>query len=449
MISTRKHLSRRTVLRGAGTAVALPLLDSMVPAHAALRTTAAQPAMRLGAIYVPMGVNMSMWTPKAEGPLRLSPILQTIAPFKEQMLVVSMLDSEGAVARPEDGGGAHSRVQPTWLTGVHIKKTDGPGFRAGTSMDQLAAQQVGEATQLPSLELALESVDLVGACEFGYTCAYTGTLAWRTPTAPLPMEVNPRNVFERLFGDADSTDPKARLARMARNRSILDGVLKDLDRLQRGIGPKDRAKVAEYLDSVRDLERRIGKAEEQAEQEMPVVEQPVGAPASYEEHGKLMFELLALAWQADLTRVSTFMIARELSARIYPEIGITEPHHPLSHHANDPEKLAKQAKLNMFHLGLFRTFLEKLRDTPDGDGSLLDHSMILYGSGMSNSDLHLPLEVPTLVVAGKDTGIRTDQHVRAAAKTPLANLQLALLDRMGCRVDAFGDSTGRLDVLAV
>ena len=449
MISTQKHLPRRTLLRGAGAAIALPLLDSMVPAHAALRNTAAKPVMRLGAVYVPMGVNMSMWTPKVEGPLRLSPILQTLAPFKEQLLLVSMLDSEGAVARPEDGGGAHSRVQPTWLTGVHIKKTDGPGFRAGTSMDQIAVQQVGHETQLSSLELALESVDLVGACEFGYTCAYTGTLSWRTPTTPLPMEVNPRNVFERLFGDADSTDPKARLARMARNRSILDGVVKDVDRLQRGMGPKDRGKVAEYLDSVRDIERRIEKAEQQAEQKMPVIEQPIGVPASYEEHGKLMYELLALAWQADLTRVATFMMARELSARIYPEIGITEPHHPLSHHANDPEKLAKQAKLNMFHLSIFRSFLEKLKNTPDGDGTLLDHAMVLYGSGMSNSDLHLPLEVPALVVAGKDTGVKTNQHVKAAPKTPLSNLQLALLDRMGCRVDAFGDSTGKLNVLGI
>jgi hypothetical protein len=266
MILTQKHLSRRTVLRGLGATIGLPLLDSMVPAYAAMRNTAAKPVLRMGAVYVPMGVNMSMWVPKAEGPLRISPILQTLAPFKEQMLVVSLLDSEGAVARPEDGGGAHSRIQPTWLTGVHVKKTDGPGFRAGTSMDQIAAQQVGQETQLSSLELALESVDLVGACEFGYTCAYTGTISWRTPTTPLPMEVNPRNVFERLFGDADSTDARARLARMARNKSILDAVTKDVERLQRNIGPKDRGKVAEYLDSVRDIERRIQKAEQQSGQ---------------------------------------------------------------------------------------------------------------------------------------------------------------------------------------
>lgn len=449
MIITQKHLSRRTVLRGVGATIGLPLLDSMVPAWAATRNTAAKPVMRMGAVYVPMGVNMSMWVPKQEGALRLSPILQTIAPFKEQALVVSMCDSEGAVARPEDGGGAHSRIQPTWLTGVHVKKTDGPGFRAGTSMDQIAAQQIGQETQLSSLELALESVDLVGACEFGYTCAYTGTISWRTPTTPLPMEVNPRNVFERLFGDADSTDAKTRLARMSRNKSILDAVTKDVERLQRGIGPKDKTKVAEYLDSVRDIERRIQKAEQQSGQEMPVVEQPVGIPSSYEEHGKLMYELLALAWQADLTRVASFMMARELSTRIYPEIGITEPHHPLSHHANDPEKLAKQAKLNMFHLGIFRSFLEKLKATPDGDGTLLDHTVMLYGSGMSNSDLHLPLEVPSLVIAGKDTGIKTNQHIKVSKGTPLSNLQLALLDRVGCKIDSFGDSTGRLNVVGI
>jgi len=449
MIITQKHLSRRTVLRGVGATIGLPLLDSMVPAWAATRNTAARPTLRIGAVYVPMGVNMSMWVPKTEGALRLSPILQTIAPFKEQALVVSMLDSEGAVARPDDGGGAHSRIQPTWLTGVHVKKTDGPGFRAGTSMDQIAAQQIGQSTQLSSLELALESVDLVGACEFGYTCAYTGTIAWRSPTTPLPMEVNPRNVFERLFGDADSTDPKARMARLARNKSILDAVTKDVERLQRGIGVKDKTKVAEYLDSVRDIERRIQMAEQHAGQEMPVVEQPIGVPASYEEHGRLMYELLALAFQADLTRVSTFMMGRELSTRIYPEIGITEPHHPLSHHANDPEKLAKQAKLNMFHLNIFRGFLDKLKATEDGDGTLLDHTVMLYGSGMSNSDLHLPLEVPSLVIAGKATGIKTNQHIKVPKGTPLSNLQLALLDRVGCQVDSFGDSTGRLNVLGV
>jgi hypothetical protein len=252
-----------------------------------------------------------------------------------------------------------------------------------------------------------------------------------------------------LFGDADSTATRERMARMERNKSILDAVTQDVARLQKGIGPKDKGKVAEYLDAVRDIERRIQKAEQQAEQEMPLVEQPVGAPASYEEHGKLMYELLALAWQADLTRVSTFMMARELSTRTYTEIGIAQPHHPLSHHANDPEKLAKQAKLNMFHLGIFRTFLEKLQATPDGDGTLLDNTIVFYGSGMSNSDLHLPLEVPSMVIAGKHTGIRTNQHIKAVKGTPLTNLQLALLERMGCRVEKFGDSVGKLNILAI
>ena len=449
MIITKKHLSRRTVLRGLGATISLPLLDSMVPAYAALRTTAANPVRRLGIVYIPMGANMQQWTPPVEGPLELSPTLRVLEPFRDQMLVLSGLDSEGAMPRPDDGGGAHSRVQPSWATGVHVKKTDGPGFRAGTSTDQIAAQQVGHETQLSSLELALEAVDTAGACEIGYTCAYTATIAWRSPTAPLPMEVNPRAVFERQFGDSDSTDTASRLARARRNQSILDLVTDDLARLKIAIGPDDRTKVNEYLDAVRELERRIQKAEEQSDLELPTVEKPVGAPADYEEHGKLMFDLLALAYQADLTRIGSFMMARELSVRTYPEIGISEPHHPLSHHGNSPEKLARQAKLNVFHLQIFGRFLDRLRSIPDGDGNLLDHTMILYGSGMSNSDQHVPREVPTLVVAGKDTGIKTGRHIRYPTGTPLTNLQLTLLERMNCQMESYGDSTGTLNILSI
>ena len=449
MIITKKHLPRRVVLRGLGATLALPLLDSMVPAYAATRTTAANPVRRLAAVYVPMGANMPQWTPATEGALELSPTLKVLEPFRDQMLVLSQLDSEGAMPRPDDGGGAHSRVQPSWATGVHVKKTDGPGFQAGTSMDQIAAQQIGHETQLSSLELALESVDTAGACELGYTCAYTATIAWRSPTAPLPMEVNPRAVFERLFGDSDSTDGPSRLARARRNQSILDLVNDDLSRLKIDIGPDDRTKVNEYLDAIRELERRIQKAEEQSELELPRVEKPVGVPAEYEEHGNLMFDLLALAYQADLTRIGSFMISRELSVRTYPEIGVSEPHHPLSHHGNNPEKLARQAKLNVFHLQMFGRFLDRLRSIPDGDGTLLDHTMVLYGSGMSNSDQHLPRAVPTLVVAGKDTGIKTGTHIRYPEGTPLTNLQLTLLERMNCRMENFGDSTGILNLLSI
>lgn len=448
MMITQKHLSRRTLLRGIGTAVALPLLDSMVPAIAATKNTAANPVIRLGAVYVGMGANMAQWTPKTEGPLELSPILMALKPYRDQMLVVTDLDSEGAMARPDDGGGVHSRIQPTWLTGVHVNHTDGAGFRAGISMDQIAAQHVGNETQLSSLELGLESVDLVGACELGYTCAYTATLAWRTPTTPLPMEVNPRAVFERMFGDSDSTDSGARLARMKENRSLLDAVTQDLARLSGGIGPGDRTKVSEYLDAIRDVERRIQKAEEQSDQELPLVEQPAGIPAEFEEYGKLMFDLLALAFQSNLTRVATFLTARELSNRIYPEIGITEPHHPLSHHMYDPQKLAKQAKLNVFHLRLFSHFLKRLKSIEDGDGTLLDHTMMLYGSGMGDSNAHNPLQVPTIVVAGEGTGIKTGQHIRVPRGTPLANLQMGLLERMGCTVEKFGDSNGTLNIVS-
>ena len=447
MILTQRHLSRRTVLRGVGASVALPLLDGMVPAYAALRNTAANPVRRLGAVYVPMGVNMAQWTPKRTGALELTPTLQAVAPFKNQMLVVSGLDMETAVPGAEDGGGQHSRVQSSWLTGVHAKKTDGPGFEAGTTMDQFVARAMEQETQFASLEMALESVDLVGACEIGYTCAYTGTLSWRTPKTPLPMETNPRVLFERLFGDSGTTDAKARLARDQKNKSLLDSVAGSVKRLQKSIGPSDNAKLTDYLESVRDIERRIQKAEEQAGRELPVVEQPAGVPASYEEHAKLMFDLWALAWQTDMTRVSTFMMARELSVRTYPDIGVTEPHHPLSHHQDNPEKLAKQAKLNVYHLRLFSHFLQKLASTPDGDGSLLDHSMILYGSGMSNSNLHLPMNLPLVVVGGGAGQVKSGRHIRAKAGTPVTNLQLALIEKMGVPMGKFGDSTGALNLL--
>jgi hypothetical protein len=450
MIITGKHLSRRTMLRGLGAAVALPLLDGMVPAHAALRNTAAAPIRRLGVFYVPMGMNMAQWTPATEGPgFALTPILQPLAPFRNHLTVLSGLNSERAVPGPEDGNGQHSRVQGTWLTGVHVKKTDGPGFMAGTSMDQIAAQEVGQQTQLSSLELALESTALAGGCEGGYTCAYTATLSWRTPTTPQPMETNPRVVFERLFGDHETTDPQVRLARMQRDRSLLDSVTEAVARLQRDLHADDRTKLTEYLDSVRDVERRVQKAEEQNSRELPLVDQPRGIPRSFEEHGKLMFDLLALAYQTDLTRISTFMISRELSARTYPELGIADNHHPLSHHQNNPEKLAKQAKLNVFHMQLFAYFLEKLKATPDGDGSLFDHSMLMYGSGMSDSNLHLPHNVPTIVVGGGAGQMQSGRHLRYSPDTPLANLQLTLLHKMGARAERFGDSDGTLKELSI
>lgn len=447
MMITKKHLSRRTVLRGAGVTIALPLLDSMIPALTATSRTAANPVRRFGAFYVPMGVNMKQWTPTKEGRgFDLMPSLQALAPYKDQLTVVTGLDSHPAVAGEEDGGGPHSRVMSAWLTGSHALKTEATGH-VDVSMDQVAAKQQGGDTQLKSLELALESVDVLGVCDYGYTCAYTSTISWITPTTPLPMEVNPRAVFERLFGDNASTDSKVRLKAFRKDGSLLDSVTSEVTALSKNLGAKDKSKVAEYLDAVRDAERRVQRAEKEGDRELPVIEQPTGIPTSFEEHGKLMFDLLALAWQSDITRISTFVISRELSNRTYPEIGISEANHPLSHHQNNPEKLAKQAKLNAFHLKMYAHFLEKLKNTPDGDGSLLDHSMMLYGCGMSDSNLHLPANLPTLVVGGKAHGVKGDQHIVPTKGTPLANLQLTMLHRMGVDTAKFGDSNGEITTL--
>lgn len=446
MIRTNTCLSRRTVLRGLGTTVALPLLDSMIPASAA--AAGPTPTKRFAAVYVPMGMHMAQWTPRAEGALELMPIQSTWAPFRRQLTIVGGLDSQMAADTADEPAGPHSRVQTTWLTGCRAKRTEGADFRAGTSIDQLAAREIGEHTQLPSLELALETVEAVGACDWGYTCAYTSTLAWRTPTTPLPMEVNPRNVFERLFGDNTSTEASVRLARARTDASILDSVVGEITELERRLGAQDRIKVTEYLDAVRDIERRIQKAERQ-QIDLPVVQQPTGVPESYAEHAALMFDLLALAFQSDVTRISTFMMSRELSSRSYPEIGVPDSHHPLSHHGNDPEKLARLGKLNAFHAGLLARFLQKLQDTRDGDGTLLDHTLLLYGSGFSNPNSHVPFDLPTAVFAGSAFGIPGDRFVRAANGTPLANLQLTLLGSMGVRIERFGDSTGALQSLSL
>jgi hypothetical protein len=443
MIITKKHLSRRTILRGMGATFALPLLDGMIPALTASAQTAAQPVRRFGAFYVPMGVNMPLWTPTSTGfNFELSPTLQTLASFKDQMTVVTGLDSHPAQPGDDDGGGPHSRVMAAWLTGAHALKTEGTG-RVAMSMDQVAATQLGDQTQFKSLELGLESVDILGVCDYGYSCAYTSTISWGSPTNPLPMEINPRALFERLFGDNASTDSRVRLASIRRDGSLLDSVTAEVNALQRNLGQRDRSKVTEYLEAVRDAERRIQRAEKDS-RELPLVEQPTGIPASFEEHGKLMFDLLALAWQSDLTRISTFVISRELSNRTYPEIGIADANHPLSHHQNNPEKLAKQAKLNAFHLKMFSHFLEKLRSTPDGDGTLLDHSALLYGCCMSDSNLHMPENLPTLVIGGKSHGIKGNNHVKLAKGTPLCNLQLTLLHKMGVNAESFGDSNGEL-----
>ena len=446
---TRRSLSRRTMLRGMGATIALPLLDGMIPALTATARTAATPVRRLGCIYVPNGVEMRMWTPKTEGAgYALSPILEPLAPFYDQTLVLSGLADKVAVPRPGEGIGDHARASATWLTGVHVKKTEGPDIRAGVSMDQIAAQTLGRETQLASLELALDSVEVLGACDAGYSCAYANTIAWRTPTTPLPMENDPRAVFERLFGASNSTDAATRMARIRQEKTILDIVTEEIGSLSRTLGSGDRQRLTEYLDAVRDVERRIQTAEAQSDRELPVLEQPQGIPDTFEKHIQLMYDLLALTFQADLTRVGSFMVSREVSSRSYPQIGVPDGHHACSHHQNDPVKLEKLAKINTYHLKQFAYFLEKLRSTPDGDGSLLDHSMFVYGSGISDGNIHFHLDLPMLVVGGGAGQLKGGRHLRYKNDTPLSNLYVSVLDKLGVQTEQFGDSTGRLEYLS-
>jgi hypothetical protein len=448
MVITKQHLARRTFLRGMGTALALPLLDAMIPAATALAQTAARPVRRLGAVYLPNGMNMSKWTPAGEGAaFQFSPVLTPLEPYRDRLLVLSGMSNKEADPLPGEGGGDHSRAQTAFLTGVHAKKTQADA-QAGVSMDQIAAKALGQQTQLASLELALESNDLMGGCENGLSCAYSGTIAWRSPTTPLPMEADPRAVFERLFGAGDSTDARARLARIQRDRSILDMVNEELGRLQKGLGPGDRLKLTEYTEAVRDVERRIQKAEEQSDQELPVVEQPAGVPGSFEDYGALMFDLMALAYQSDLTRIATFLVGREQSGRTFPEIGVPEPHHPISHHSYNPVVMEKLARINTLHTKIFARFLEKMRSTPAGDGTLLDHSMILYGAGISDSHVHEHHDIPILVAGGGAGQIQGGRHLRLAKGTPLANLHLTLLEKMGVPIERLGDSTGALDLVS-
>jgi hypothetical protein len=431
-------------------ALALPLLDAMVPALATCSDTAAKPAARLSFVYLPNGVIMDRWTPAAEGSaFELTPILEPLAPYRDRILVLSGLAHNEARAAVGEGGGDHSRASASFLTGVHPPKTEGANLHLGVSLDQIAAKELGKHTQLASLELGLDSSDTAGSCEPGYSCAYENTLAWRTPTTPLPAENQPRAVFEHLFGDSNSTDPKARLIRIRRDHSILDYATHTLVSLMQGLGPSDCTKLTEYLDAIRDVERRIQLAEEQASRKLPTLERPVGIPATFEEHAKLMFDLQVLAYQCDLTRVTTFMIGHEQTTRTYAEIGIPDAHHPLTHHGGDAEKIAKVIQINIFHAKMFAYFLEKLRSTPDGDGSLLDHSIIVYGGGLSDGNLHLHDNLPILLAGGGGGGIKGGRHLRYSANTPMPNLYLTLLDKLRVPVESLGTSTGKLDLLSV
>jgi hypothetical protein len=450
MMVTRKSLSRRTFLHGVGAAIGLPLLDSMVPAFAAARDPVVNPVSRLGVIYVPHGAVLDKWVPKSAGrDYEMSPTLKTLAPFREDVLVITNLDNTPALVRAGEPFAGHANIQGAFLSGVHAKPTEGADILAGVTMDQFAARHFEKDTQLASLELGIEPTDLSGSCDVGFSCAYINSMSWATPTKPLPVENNPRALFERLFGDADTTNADARLARIRKNRSILDSVSDEVRRLQSKLGPGDRAKLTEYLEAVRDIERRIQKAEQQTDSKLPPVDRPSGEiPESFAEHCKLMMDLQVLAYQTDMTRVITFMMSREISNRTYPEIGVPEPHHPLSHHQRKPESLKKLAKINVFHLEMLSYYLERLKSTPDGDGSLLDHMMLLYGSGMGDSDLHAPRDLPILLAGGAAGKIKGGRHIRCQDGTPLSNLYLTMLNKLGVPAESIGDCTGQMQELS-
>ncbi|MBC7928179.1 MAG: DUF1552 domain-containing protein [Bryobacteraceae bacterium] len=441
MIITKKSLPRRTFLQGIGAAVALPLLDAMVPSMTALAATPGNPVRRLGFVYMPMGAHIPAWTPPGNGPLsELSPSLRSLASVIDHVTVVSNMELKNAYP------GTHATSNAAFLSAAKAKWTESTDYHLGTTVDQIAAQHMGKETRLPSLELAMDLLSTVGQCDNGYACVYQNNLSWSSPTTPLPAEAHPRIAFERLFGDGGSAAD--RRVELHKTSSLLDWVREDIARLQRKLGPSDRTKVTHYLDSVREVERRIQKAEsETADSALPDLDRPVGVPASYAEHAKLMFDLQVLALQGDVTRVITFQLARETSTRTYPEIGVSEPHHPLTHNGGNPEKLAKVALINAFHVSLFAYFLEKLKATPDGNGSLLDHSLYLYGSGMGNADVHDHVNLPILVAGGGAGNMKGGRQIKYAEPTPLANLHLTLLEKVGVRLDAFADSQGKVDEL--
>jgi hypothetical protein len=445
MMIFQKAIPRRTFLRGLGTTLALPLLDGMMPAFARAAETPA--VKRLSIVYLPNGVMMDKWTPATEGAgFALTPILEPLAPFQDRMLVLTGLAHGTGRALAGENTGDHARAGATYLTGVHPKKTEGADTRAGVSVDQLVAREFGKHTQLGSLELCVDTPELLGQCEAGYTCAYMNTICWRTPTTPMPMEDRPRVVFERLFGDSESTEPAVRLRRIQRDRSILDSVTDKAARLRADLGPTDQVKLTEYLEAIRDVERRIQTAEEQSARELPTLERPAGAPATFTEHAKMMFDLQVLAYQTDMTRVSTFMMGREFGGRTYREIDIPEGHHSLTHHQYKPDKISKVIQINIYHAKHFAYFLDRLQSTPDGDGSLLDHTLLLYGGGLSDGNSHLHDNLPALLVGGAAGQLKGGRHIRYPQDTPVMNLQLAMMDLLGVPVDSLGDSTGKLDL---
>jgi Protein of unknown function (DUF1552) len=441
MFITKKAIPRRTMLRGLGAALALPLLDSMVPALSVTARTAARPINRFGLMYVPNGMIMQNYLPAGEGAgFELTPTLSALAPFRDRMLVLSGLNSTPTPGRP---GGAHAKASTRFLTDVS-PPTSETWLDAGISMDQILAAETGKHTQLGSLELAIESGETAGACDTGFACAYTNTLSWKSANTPLPTQNDPRVIFERLFGDSISTDPKVRQARLLEQRSVLDAVGREIMRLEGRLPQSDRTKLVEYLDAIRDVERRIQIAESQRDQELPLVEHPSGIPPDWESHVTLMFDLMVLAYQCDLTRVITLMTGREQSGMTYPQIGVLDAHHPISHHQQEVEKVAKVAKINAYHVSMFRRLLEKLQATPDGDGSLLDHITMMYGAGIADSNAHATSDLPVMLVGSGAGTLKGGRHIRFKS-VPLANLHLTLLDQFGVHWDRIGDSTGKID----
>ena len=441
MFLTKKAIPRRTFLKSAQGTLALPLLDAMIPAATVRAATPATPTPRLGFVYVPMGCDHSRWTPPGEGNLdELSPILGPLRPVTDQVTAITNMRLQSAYP------GTHDTSNSSFLSAASAKHTEGSDYYLGTTVDQIAAREMGRDTQLASLELSMDLNPLAGACNNGYACVYQNCLSWSSPTTPLPSEAHPRVVFERMFGEGG--DAVARRSALLKRESLLDSFTGSIGKIKQRVGADDRSRLDQYVDSVRQVEREIERAEQAiADNKTPDLDRPVGVPAAFADHAKLMFDLQILAFQADITRVITFQLSREQSNRTYPEIGVADPHHPVSHHGNDPEKVLKLSKINQFHVSLFSEFLQRMKDTPDGDGSLLDHSVILYGSGMGNPSLHNHENLPILVAGGAATGLKGGRHIKYEEGTSLANLHLTLLNRVGIHLDSFMDSTGKVEGL--
>ena len=438
---TKKSIPRRTFIRGVGATFALPLLDAMIPAATALSKTPAMGPKRLGYVFMPMGCDQSRWTPRSEKTLdKLSPILDSLKEVKNDLTVFSNMELRPAYP------GSHATSNSSFLSAARAKPTESSDYYLGTTADQVAAKQIGQDTQLPSIELAMDIMQIVGQCDNGYACVYQNNLSWSSPTTPLPAEAHPRIVFENLFGEGGTREERQEA--LKKRSSLLDSIVADMNRIKLDLGASDQAKVTDYLDAIREVERRIQKAESDSKDNLlPDLDRPVGVPASYKDHARLMFDLQLLAYQGDITRIATFQIARETSNRSYPEIGVPDPHHPLSHHGDDPDKIARMSKINAFHVSLYAEYLEKLKNTPEGNGSLLDNSLILYGSGIGNPNVHDHTNLPIIVAGGSSGGMKGNRHIRYDKPTPLANLHLTLLDKVGVKIDSFGDSTGMIDEL--